>query len=324
MKYVIVGTGNISNTYIRALEKLPASRLIGCISRSGRSPSAAPDLPVWQDLTQIDRDYDAVIVTTPNGLHHISSVAAARAGKHILVEKPLDISLQAMDQMLEAASEAKVTLAVAYQRRTNPDNLAIKQLLDQGALGKIYTADLSCRFWRDQAYYDSADYRGGYAIDGGGVFIQQAAHNIDNYVWFFGMPQRVRSELATFAHSMEAEDHGAALLRHADGMIGTIVASTCARPGYAARLEVCSEKGTFSLIDDRIHDWRIEGIENPASRAESAPDDGARSAIVSDTSRHEAVIRDFEQAVATGGTPLVSGSDARRTTELILQIYRRE
>jgi UDP-N-acetyl-2-amino-2-deoxyglucuronate dehydrogenase len=323
MKYIIVGSGNISNTYIRAIKNIAGSDVVGCISRSGCTPQSAPDLPCWNSLSDVDRAFDAVIITTPNGLHHLSAIEAAKLGKHILVEKPLDISLAASDQMIASAEDAGVVLAVAYQRRTNPDNVALKKILDSGALGKRYSADLSCRFWRDQAYYDSADYRGGYAIDGGGVFIQQGSHNIDNYIWLFGMPERVTSELATFAHRMEAEDHGAALLRHSDGMIGTIVASTCARPGYAARLEVTCEKGTFTVTDDRITQWDIAGIDNPASVVEAAPDDGARSAVVTDTSRHEAVLNDFAQAIQRGSTPLCDGRDARRTTELVMQIYGR-
>ncbi|NDL62841.1 Gfo/Idh/MocA family protein [Acerihabitans arboris] len=322
MKYVIVGTGNISHTYLKALRALPASEAVGFISRGKTPGEAEGHLPCWPSLAAVDRPFDAVIVTTPNGLHHQSAIEAAGLGKHVLVEKPLDISQAAMDDMIDAAARHQVILAVSYQRRTNPDNQAVKQLLGRQAFGRVYSADLSCRFWRDQAYYDSAPYRGGYAIDGGGVFMQQASHNIDNYIWLFGMPERVQGELDTFAHRMEAEDHGAVVLRHADGMIGTIVASTCAPPGYPPRLEVSCEKGTFTLLNDRISEWHIAGIDNPATRVEPAPDDGASSPAITDSSRHEAVIEDFERAVAQDGTPLAEGNDARRATDLILRIYR--
>lgn len=321
MRYVIVGTGNISNTYVAAFKNLPDSELVGCVSRSGRTPKDAPHLECRASLAEIQTPFDAVIITSPNGLHHISAIEAASLGKHVLTEKPLDITVEAMDKMVAACDAVGVQLAVAFQRRTNPDNVAVKKLLEAGELGRVYAADLSCRFWRDQAYYDSGDYRGGWAIDGGGPFIQQASHNIDNYIWFFGMPSQVMSQLGTFAHDMEAEDHGAALLRHDNGMIGTIVASTCARPGYPARLEVICEKGTFTMQDDRIHAWNVDGVPNPASAVAPRPDDGARSAAVADTSRHEAVIRDFEQAIANGSKPLADAADGRRATELILRIY---
>ncbi len=322
MKYVIVGTGNISHTYLQALQALPASEAVGFISRGKTTPAAPGALPYWPTLASVDRPYDAVIITTPNGLHHQSAIEAARLGKHILVEKPLDISLTAMDAMISAAAQHHVTLAVCYQRRTNPDNQAIKALLEQNALGRVYSADLSCRFWRDDAYYASADYRGGYAIDGGGVFMQQASHNIDNYVWLFGLPDRLHGELDTFSHAIEAEDHGAVVLRYANGMIGTIVASTCARPGYPPRLEVSCEKGTFTLLNDCISEWHIDGIDNPASLIPPAPDGGASTPNMSDSSRHEAIIADFERAITRGATPLAGAADARRATELILRIYQ--
>ncbi len=322
MKYVIIGTGNISKTYISALQSLPACELIGFVSRSKTSGDNDYRLPCWPTLAEVSRPFDAVIITTPNGLHHQSAIEAARLGKHVLVEKPLDITQGAMDGMIDAAARANVTLAVSYQRRTNPDNMAVKALMEQGAFGRIYSADLSCRFWRDQRYYDSADYRGGYALDGGGVFMQQACHNIDNYIWLFGMPARVQGELDTFAHRIEAEDHGAVVLRYDNGMIGTIVASTCAPPGYPPRLEVSCEKGTFTLLNDCISDWHVAGIDNPVSTVPPAEDPGASSPTVTDFSRHAAVLADFEQAVAQGTTPLADGKDARRTTDLVLQNYR--
>jgi predicted dehydrogenase len=321
MNYLLVGTGNISKTYIKAIENVENATITGCVSRSGRSPEAAPALKSFRSIGEADVPFDAIIITTPNGLHHESAIEAASLGKHVLTEKPLDITMKAMDDMISACDKAGVTLAVSYQRRMSPDNLSLKKLFESNAFGRIYAADLSCKFWRDQAYYDSGDYRGGYAIDGGGPFMQQACHNIDLYQWFFGMPSDVKSTLATLAHPIEAEDHGAAVLRHGNGMIGTIIASTLAKPGLPARLEVHTEKGYFTTIDDKIAVWEIEGIPNPADKTDSYVQAGASSHQVSDTGRHEAIIRDFETAAATGKKPLVTAESARNTTELILRIY---
>jgi len=323
MKYVLVGTGNISNIYVAAVGKLPGSDIVGCVSRSGRRPQSAPHLECRATLAEISTPFDAVIITTPNGLHHQAAIEAARLGKHVLTEKPLDIHLSAMDAMIAACEKAGVTLATAYQRRTNPDNRTLKKLFEAGAFGRIYAADLSCKFWRDQAYYDSADYRGGWEIDGGGPFMQQACHNIDTYLWLFGMPSEVTSLLGTFAHPIEVEDHGAALLKYSNGMIGTIIASTAARPGLPARLEVHCEKGTFVTLDDRISYWAIDGLANPASDALPANGNNASSAAVTDSARHEDILRDFEDAVRDKRPPLIDAQAARQTTELILRIYQR-
>ncbi|MCB0643436.1 MAG: Gfo/Idh/MocA family oxidoreductase [Phaeodactylibacter sp.] len=321
MKYVILGTGNISNTYVQALEALPASELVGCVSRSGKSPAARRDLPTWPTLEAVTADFDAVIVATPNGLHSAGVIAAAQLGKHALTEKPLGIKKADMDQAIAACKANNLTLGVAYQRRTAPDNKAVKQLLEQGTLGRIFAADLSAKFYRDQAYYDSADYRGGFAIDGGGPFMQQACHNIDIYTWFFGMPTQIHSFMGTFTHQIEAEDHGAALLRYENGMIGTIIASTATKPGFAARLEVHSDLGSFTMVDDRITEWHFEASPNPSDTQFHYAHDGATSASVSDSSAHQQIILDFEEAVRSGREPIASGVSAGLTSELILGIY---
>jgi len=288
MKYIIIGSGNISNTYIRAINEIEGSEVVGCVSRSGNSPKENPNLPSKTDLISYSNvDFDAVIVATPNGLHSQGVIAAAEMGKHVITEKPLGIKIDEMDAALAACKTAGTTLAVAFQRRTAPDNIAIKKMLDNGQLGKVFAADLSAKFYRDQAYYDSGDYRGGYAIDGGGPFIQQAAHNIDIYVWFFGLPKKVVSFLGNFIHKIEAEDHGAALLRYSNGMIGSVIASTSTLPGFAARLDVHSDKGSFTMVDDVITEWHFEDVPNPSNNDFQYEHDGATSAVVNDVSAHK-------------------------------------
>jgi predicted dehydrogenase len=321
MRYLLVGSGNIAKTWTLALERMEGD-LVGCVSRSGNRPqNARSDLPVYPSITAVDRPFDAVILTTPNGLHRAGAVEAATLGKHVLTEKPLDITRPAMQAILDAHARAGTVLAVSFQRRTRPDNLALKALFSSQALGRVIGADLSCRFWRDQAYYDSGAWRGGWEIDGGGPFLQQAIHNLDLYRWFFGSPDEVVGRTGTFLHDIEVEDHGAAILRHGDGMIGTVVASTCARPGYPARLEVTTENGCFTTLDDRITAWDVDGVPNPGLPAPTPA--SAPTAAVSDTSGHEAILRDFEAAVATGRPPLVSGEEAFLATDLVLRIYGR-
>lgn len=322
MKYVILGTGNISRTYVNALAELEGSEIVGAVSRSGRKLEGAAHLPSWSTLEQVDVDYDAVIITTPNGLHCEGILAAATLGKHVITEKPLGIKQDEMEAAITACETKNLTLAVAYQRRTSPDHQSLKKLLDKGALGRVFAADLTAKFYRDQAYYDSGDYRGGFAIDGGGPFMQQACHNLDIYVWFFGLPEKVVSLMGTFTHKIEAEDHGAALLKYKNGMIGSVVTSTSTKPGFAARLEVHSDKGSFVLTDDAITAWHFEDIPNPANTEESYTHDGATSASVSDTSAHKKIILDFEHAVKHGGTPIADARSAKATSELILQIYK--
>lgn len=322
MRFVIVGTGNIARTYLNAVGRLPGTEIVGFISRGADRPDyAEAQHEIARELEEIQADFEAVILATPPGLHHAGAIAAARLGKHVLTEKPLDVSIEHMDAMIDACRSSGVKLAVAYQRRMSPDNRALKQLLEKGALGKMYAADLSVKFWRDQAYYDSSPYRGTFAIDGGGPFVQQASHNIDIYTWYFGMPDDVVSMLGTFAHEIEVEDHGACLLRHADGMIGTIIASTLARPGFRVRLEMHAERGSVVLENDVITTWAVDDLDNPSTKPEGAIHSGA-SVAVTDTAGHEAIIKDFIEAVRDDREPAVTGESARLATELILRIYK--
>ena len=152
--------------------------------------------------------------------------------------------------------------------------------------------------------------------------MQQASHQIDLYSWMFGKPERVKSLTGTLAHRMEAEDHGAALLQHPGGLIGTIIASTVARPGFPARLEIHAEAGSITLENDLITRWLVEGLENPSRPPAAAIHSGAGSAAVTDTSGHEALLADFISAIREDREPAVAGEAARQTTELILAIYQ--
>lgn len=327
LSIVIIGSGNIARTYWDAISRLESVTVVGLVSRSLRRPDFFPDhLPVHSSIEEAHKaglSFEAVALCTPNGTHADTAVDAARLGKHVLVEKVLDISTSAMDRMIEQCEEAKVTLAVTYQRRMSPHNQIIKELLSKGALGSVFAADMRVKFWRDEAYYASGDYRGGYAIDGGGPFIQQAAHNVDLFVWFFGMPSKVVSMLGTFNHAIEVEDHGVALLHYEKGMIGTIIASSACKPGFSTILEIHSDRGSVVMENDEISLWSIDGLECPVARSsEFEIHDGATSAAVADTAGHEAIIDDFANAIRDGRPPCVPGESGRLATDLVLEIYR--
>ncbi|MEJ2617517.1 MAG: Gfo/Idh/MocA family oxidoreductase, partial [Ignavibacteriaceae bacterium] len=217
--------------------------------------------------------------------------------------------------------KANVKLGVAYQRRTSPDNIIIKKLIQENKLGKIFAADLTVKNYRDDNYYNSGDYRGTWNIDGGGPFMQQASHYIDLYGWYFGKPDKVISFCDTFIHDIETEDHGAAMFRYNNGMIGTIIASTAAKPGFAAKLEIHSEAGTIKMENDIITGWFIEGMDNPGKNSGLKVHTGASTAAVEDTQRHEEIMKDFIQSINEDREPLVNGESARLATEMILQIY---
>lgn len=320
-RFVIVGSGNICRTYLNAIANLSGVTVAGIVSRSGRRPDGLPaDAGVFPSLKGVTVPFDAVILTTPNGLHHQGAIEAAALGKHVLTEKVLEISTAAMDRMMCACETAGVKLAVTYQRRMSPDNIAVKRLLDAGKFGRVFAADMQVKFWRDAAYYRSGAYRGTREMDGGGAFTQQAAHNADLLCWFFGMPDRVVSLCDRFVHDIEVEDHGVALLHYPNGMIGTFCASTACKPGFPTRLEIHTTAGSLVMENDCITRWNIAGLPNPAEKTFQVHD-GAASAAVADTAGHKAILRDFVDAVRTGREPAVPAASGRLATDLILQIY---
>jgi len=323
-KFVIVGSGNMSRTYMQAAGKLEGVRIAGVVSRRKKLPEGvSPDagLAVADCLGALECDYDAVIVATPNGTHHAWAVEAASRGKHVLTEKPLDVTIAAMDGMIGTCRQADVRLGVAYQKRMYPDNVVLKELLEAGALGRVLAADVYVKYFRGDDYYDSSAYRGTRDIDGGGPFMQQGSHDIDLYCWLFGKPQRVVSMLGTLNHSIEVEDHGVAVFRYENGMIGSITASTVTKPGFSGRLEIHAEAGSVIMENDRIKTWAVDDIANPSQAGDMKIHDGAASAAVTDTAGHEMIIRDFVDAVRDGRDPAVTGESARLATELILDVY---
>ncbi len=321
-RFVIIGTGNIAGTYASAIGKISDAEVAGAVSREARRPGWAGDsVEVASSLSSMGTRYDAVIICTPNSHHHEAAIEAAELGKHVLCEKPIDISLASADAMVDACRKAGVKLGVAYQRRMSPDIAGVKKHLDAGTLGRVFAAELTVNNYRDDAYYNSSRYRGTKSVDGGGPFMQQASHYIDIYTWYFGKPSKVISMLDTFIHDIEVEDHGAALLRHENGMIGVIVASTAAKPGFDARLEIDGEKGTVVLENDVIVKWAVDGVGNPSRPRDIKIMSGASSHTVADTALHEAIVKDFISAVRENREPAVTGESARLATEVILMIY---
>ena len=325
-RFVLVGSGNIANTYVRALRGVPGAALVAVVSRTltrptSLSPDEKPEMA--RTLKDVRADYEAVILATPNARHHHGAVEAAALGRHVLTEKPLAITLRDADTAIDACRAAGVTLGVSFQRRFSPDNVAVKRLLAAGTLGRLFAADVAVKFYREQSYYDGGAYRGTWAGDGGGALMQQASHQVDLYTWFFGMPRRVRAAAGTLAHRMEAEDHVAAVMEHENGMIGTFVASTVSRPGFPPRIEIHGEAGSVMMENDTIARWLVEGVPNP-SRPPDAPihsGAGAGGAAVNDTAGHQAILDDFIHAVRERRPPAVTGEAARAATQLILSVY---
>jgi UDP-N-acetyl-2-amino-2-deoxyglucuronate dehydrogenase len=328
----LVGTGVIAAMHADAIATLPGARLAAVTDVASQAASAfaaarrcaaEPGL----DALLARPDVDVVCVCVPSGLHAEVGVRAARAGKHLVVEKPIDVTLTAADRLIEAARAAGVTLTVISQHRFDPGLIELKRLLSAGALGRLVLGEASTKWYRRQAYYDSAAWRGTWAMDGGSL-MNQGIHYVDLLRWCMGPVTEVTAVCATQAHQIEAEDTALAIVRFGSGAVGTILSSTAAFPGFPQRLEVTGTDGTVIIEDGRIvrraFGARAEsggsGGRLDSGAEPGAADPGSDPAAI-DVASHAAQIADLLAAIDEGREPAVGGEDGRDTLEIVCAVY---
>jgi UDP-N-acetyl-2-amino-2-deoxyglucuronate dehydrogenase len=310
----IVGTGVIAAIHADAIALLPDARLAAVTDvAAGAGPAfaAARGCAAEPDLGALlaRRDVEVVCVCVPSGLHAAIGVQAAKAGKHLVVEKPIDVSLDAADRLIDAARAAGVALTVISQHRFDPGLVELKRLLDDGALGRLVLGEASTKWYRTQAYYDSAGWRGTYAMDGGSL-MNQGVHYVDLLRWCMGPPAEVTAVCSTQGHQIEVEDTALAVVRFASGAVGTIVSSTAAFPGFPQRLEITGTEGTVIVEDGHMVRRALAGAADPA----------ADPAAV-EAASHAAQLADLLAAVEGGREPSVSGQSGRDALEIVLAVY---
>jgi predicted dehydrogenase len=334
----IVGAGTIAAVHADAIALLPQASLAAVTDvdpgaarafAAARGCAAEPSL----DALLARPDVDVVCVCVPSGLHAEVGARAAKAGKHLAVEKPIDVTLEAADRLLAAAREAGVALTVMSQHRFDPGVIELKRLIDSGALGRLVLGEASTKWYRTQAYYDSAAWRGTRALDGGAL-LNQGIHYVDLLCWCLGQPAEVTAVCATQVHQMEAEDTALALVRFASGALATVSATTAAYPGFTQRLEITGTGGTVIVEDGRIvtRELRSAGGPGPGGADEAGPaqagsardqdtDSAAADPAALDAASHAAQLADLLAAAGQGREPAVSGASGRQALELVCAVY---
>jgi predicted dehydrogenase len=332
--FAIVGCGMIARFHARALAEVPGARLTAVydsVLDSARAMAKDFGLGVATDLPSLlaRPDVDVVIVSTPSGAHLEPAVAAASAGKHVVVEKPLEVTTERCDRIIDACDRHGVKLCTIFPSRLGEANQALKAAIDAGRFGRLTLAETTCKWWRPQSYYDKGGWRGTWALDGGGALMNQAIHNVDLLLWMMGPATHVAGFTATLAHErIEVEDTGVACLRFAGGALGVIQAATSVHPGYPKTVAVHGDRGSAVVEQDDVLRWDFtpETEEDRAIRARFAQKTGA-SGGASDPAAishvgHARQLADFVRAIETGGRPLVDGREGRRAVEAIEAVYR--
>ncbi|AHF91479.1 putative dehydrogenase [Opitutaceae bacterium TAV1] len=346
--FALVGCGSIAPTQIKALQGLPDdARLVYCCDEvPERAEKLAAEFNLktigWKALLA-DPEIDAVTVCLPSGLHARLGAEALAAGKHVMVEKPMDVSVAACDALAGAALAAGRQLAVISQHRFDPATQLVHGTITRGELGRVILADVRIPWYRTQEYYDSGDWRGTWELDGGGCLMNQGIHTLDLMLWLCGPVKTVYAQMRTAAHErIEVEDVVTATLTFANGAIGSLVASTSTYPGFAARIEVSGTEGTAIIEGDELHTLAIKGREtlsggHATAHALQVATGGTKSAVSHAAAdpvpageagsgwkwgdAHRAQFRDFIRAIRTGSRPLVDAAAGRAAVQLINAVY---
>lgn len=266
-----------------------------------------------------------ICICTPSGQHAEQTIRAAQAGKHVLVEKPMALTLSDADAMIAACQQARVKLGVVLQRRAEPLFQQIKAALEAGDLGRLTLAALTLPYFRPDSYYQQAAWRGTWQLDGGGVMMNQGIHLIDLLLWYLGDPVKVTSHAATLTHAIEVEDTLTATLTFASGAMAAIAATTTAAPGFAHRLELYGSAGGIQIVGEEVASWQLVNPEAAKvspwrSSNSAAAGTGADPRGIS-ASGHTQLLADFITAIQQDSEPPIDGHEGRRSVKVILDLY---
>lgn len=329
-----MGTGMISHFHAKAIADIDGAAVVGCYNRRHESAEAFAAEYGGQaysdfDAMLADDNVHIINVCTPSGAHRDLAVAAANAGKHVVVEKPLEVTLQRCDDIISACRANGVQLCAIFPSRFSPVNLALKAAIDAGRFGRLTLGDTYVKWWRTQEYYDSGGWRGTWELDGGGAYMNQAIHQVDLLYWLMGDVVEVNGMTDTLAHErIEVEDVGVATLRFANGAIGVIEATTSAWPGLLKKTEIHGTQGTAVVEQDDILKWEFAeaGEDDQAIRSQferkSENTGGAADPKAISYVGHRDQLQDLVDAIKENRDPKVDGVDGRKSVEIILAIYQ--
>jgi predicted dehydrogenase len=335
----IIGCGMISRFHARALTEIPGTRLVAVLDQIPAAAQKfqkdvqdewkircdiAPDL----DTLLKRKDVDMVIITTPSGNHMEPAVAAAQAGKHVVAEKPLEVTVERCDRIIEACEKNKVKLCTIFPSRFGDANRELKAAVVAGRFGRLTLGETTCKWWREQSYYDQGGWRGTWALDGGGALMNQAIHNVDLLLWMMGDVTHVMGFTSTLAHErIEVEDTAVACLRFKNGALGVIQATTSVWPGFPKTIAVHGDQGSVVIEQDDLLRWEFKAArpDDAAMRQRFAQKVGASGgssnpAAISHVG-HARQLADFVDSILSNRAPLVDGPEGRKAVEVILSVY---
>jgi len=335
----LVGCGNVGALHLEALTAMSSSKVLAVADpRPERAASYAERCGAkacgsLDELLEVP-GVDLVDICTPSGTHGALGVQAASAGKHVVVEKPIDVGLDAARALIDATSSAGVVLSVISQHRFDPGALALKAAVERGRLGLVVLGEGHARWYRAQSYYDADDWRGTWALDGGAL-MNQGVHLVDQLCWLLGPVESVFARSATRMHKMEAEDAIVATICFASGALGSLSVTTASAPGAPETLFVGGSEGSARLRAGTIVDWEVPGAR-PAAAPPEAPGGqepagawrtgGPESSAAAGSANlavnaHRAQLQDVVDAIVERRQPRVTGQDGWQALAVVRAAY---
>lgn len=327
VRFATIGCGRISVNHFDAIRHAPHAELVAvCDINEEKAKKAAEENGLAKWYTDIEtmlesEDIDVCCILTPSGMHAEHACMVANHKINILCEKPLDVTSENMDKLINCCKENDVKLGCIFQRRTFEAAIRTKEAIEKGYLGKVTLADASLKYYRDQAYYDSGEWRATWELDGGGALMNQGVHGIDMIAWMMGGIESVDATCETKVWDIEVEDTAVVKVRFKNGAIGVIQGATTVYPGLDTIFSVHGSEGSVSFGDEGFYYWKLK------DESKKMPDvtgsmGGLNCQYSTNNYGHTYQVEDMALAVLEDRDPMITGEEARKSVEVILAIYK--
>lgn len=329
----IVGAGTISDVHALAINAISNAKLIGVYSINKNKSQAWADKNNCTSFDTMeamlaDANIDIICICTPSGIHLDPAIKSLQAGKHCVIEKPLEVTLEKCDEIIQASDKAGLKTAVIFPSRFYEASLQVKQAIDEQRFGSLVLGDAYVKWSRSEAYYNSAAWRGTWELDGGGALMNQGIHSVDLLQWYMGPVESVQAVTANIKHKeIEVEDTVVATVKFINGALGTIECSTAVYPGTFKKVEIMGTAGTAILEESNLVKWQFENEREEDTvitkkMAEATVSHGGVSnpADIS-FAGHQRQLEDMITSIETDKKPLIDARDGRRSVEIVLAIY---
>ena len=330
----IIGTGSISEVHAKAIAAIEEAHLLGVCSRrleTAQQFAARHSCIAYASAEEMLRnpEIEVVCICTPSGYHMEPALQCLEAGKHCLIEKPLEVSLEKCNAIIAKADAVNKKVGVVFPSRFYDAAIRMKEAVNAGKLGTNVLGDAYVKWHRSDAYYQSADWRGTWNLDGGGALMNQGIHSIDLLQWYMGPVASVHAFAANRKHQqIEVEDTIVAVLKFESGALGNVACSTALFPGELKRIELMGTEGTMIMEESMLRKWEFAQmteadllLKNDLASQTLSHGGGAANPMDISFLGHQRQIEDLLKAIANNSTPLVDAREGRKSVEIVRAIY---